>query len=183
MPMGPVPPAHILAPRRLGPGLLDAAPGVHSHTSFAAAIKTADQTHTSNTTLANDTHLTATVEASTVYIFWFTIFYSQDAGGADDLKLAVTCPAGGTLRWGASGAQPSSTDPQVTSVTLRYVSASGTGEQYGTSATGAHTLLGSGTLENGATAGSLTIQHAQWASSANVLRIRQGSNLLVFPVG
>lgn len=59
------------------------------------AIKTANESVTSSTTLQDDNHLTASVEATSVYELECVVFYEADTGG--DIKLQFSAPAGASL--------------------------------------------------------------------------------------
>ena len=144
-------------------------------------VVTAERPRNSNT-LSDETDQTVAVLANTVYLFSFGLYYYADSV-TPDIKIAFTCPASPTLlRWGAIGATILVADPAVTTVNAGYADGSGTAQAFGATVT-VNYLEGRGILQNGANAGSLTMQIAQNSTDAvNLTRIKQGSNLVVLPV-
>jgi len=141
--------------------------------------KTADQSVTSSTALANDTHLLYAIGATGTYIFDVHLFATSAANAAGDLSVGFTFPTG-TLHFGVNG--------------LNNTLASGSstpGEHAGTlSATSGTTSLPLG-LSTATTyqtvhgiliataTGTLRLQWAQFASNANASTLKSGSHMLV----
>ena len=138
--------------------------------------KSADQSVTSNTTVANDTHLKFAVAASETYIFniWLYI-YAADA--TPDIKLTCTGPSGSTVLWSPGQATylPDATP------TVGTVQASGVTASYFVDAN-LRPLVLQGTILNSATAGDLTLQWAQNTSSATATTIKAGSYIIATKV-
>lgn len=131
-------------------------------------VKSADQSVTSSTTLVNATDMSFSVAANTYYSFQFQLLLNiagAGAGTGGGLNISITCPAGGTLMFGAPGGL--------------YAGATGSGTTYvlvsNTNFINPLTVLITGYLSNGANAGTLQLQFSQNTSSANALTMRKGS--------
>lgn len=137
------------------------------------ARKPSDESVISSTSLQDDNHLVLAVEANTVYEL--TMNLKWDAATAGDLKWVLNGPAGATLAAtmvGLTGAAASNTDDHTVSIPL------GTNQVQG--GLGAGTDVGTlvhGLLVVAGTAGNLTLQWAQSASSGTATRVFTGSFL------
>lgn len=120
--------------------------------------KSADETLATSTTLQNDDHLLFAVSANTKYAFRLALFINTPA--AADYKYTFTGPASPTLiQFGHNDiAGDSTSDVEV--------SAAGFGTSINVSAASTvHIAEIHGVLQNGANAGTVTLQWAQLASS------------------
>ena len=145
-----------------------------------AARATADQSITSNTTLASATNLSFTIAANEEWIADFTL----DVGAAlktTGMKLAVTVPSGATLNVNArAGIDHFGGFAQSNVCVIRTTT--GGGALDFTTAYLANTDIAQVRVSvwvlNGATAGTVQLQIAQSTSSATALVIRKGSHML-----
>lgn len=139
--------------------------------------KTADTAKTSDATTAADPHLQFSVEANGVYIWNALIIYDGHIDG--DLNIDFTAPTGSAGEWGGMGAGRPVTGASATP-TLRIDTAGVSGYMVRTETSdvtsarsygclGAGTTLSlilSGTLRVGSTAGTFSLDWAQQASHA-----------------
>lgn len=123
------------------------------------AVKTADESMTSDTTLQNDDHLVVTLEASTTYVFELVLFVSEGGGS---VKAAFVVPSGSSLIWDS--------DSAVTG----FVTASGSSERI-TTTTGDSTARLGGRVTTGGTPGDLQLQWAQNGSTPATSTLKAGS--------
>lgn len=135
--------------------------------------KTADETRTSTTTMANDTSLTIGVQASAAYALTGYVIYSQNlaASATTGIKIGWSGPASATLQWTSGGTDgPTSlTGQDVTSQTL--ASTRSLPSNLGTFMT----AIPFGYLATAGSSGSLSLQWAQVASNATGTIVRAGS--------
>lgn len=139
---------------------LNAALGIHKY-------KTADETISATTTLQNDDHLFASVEANAVYGLILTVMYQS--GTTPDFKQAFTAPAGTTFESGWFLYNPG---------TIGFGATGALGSVTGLGGTGANVpFMLSATVFVGGTAGTLQWQWAQNTSDAGSTIVRKGSRL------
>lgn len=137
------------------------------------ALKTADESVTSSTTLQDDNHLSITLQANTSY--WIDLFLITDGATAGDIKLAVFIPSG-TFRWITNGLDAATTG--TSGDVNRRVKGGGAvvGTDVGTAGAGTSTVIPArGIVRIGATGGLTWLQWAQNASSATASRVLTGS--------
>ena len=147
---------------------------------FSYARRTTDTpTIASNTVLANDTVLLASMPTAGTFS-WETILY-YDSSQTADLKVAYTFPAGATVKWGviglSTGATGTTGDGQFAVQTVSGTSVAIGGANVGT------ILIASirGDYIAGGTAGNLQHQAAQQTSDAtNTTVSRIGSYMRVW---
>jgi hypothetical protein len=140
--------------------------------TIITARKTANQSVTSSTTVANDTHLTFAVAANEVWMFSLYLGLSFLSGA--NLKATMNGPSGATILWsftpnlmldtGFAPIGPPGKGLGVTDIT--YADATAT------------TVGISGVIVNGSTAGSCTLQWAQGTSSGSASTIKINSYLV-----
>ena len=103
-------------------------------------------------------------------VWEFETYLMVTAGSATpDFKLAFTTPSGATLRWSAS---------LYTSAGSAYsgvITASAAAIGFPTTGTVTETVLVKGIVVNGATAGNLQMQFAQFTSNAQAITVNQNS--------
>lgn len=130
--------------------------------------KTATESVTSSTTLQNDDDLVLAVEANSTYLLDMMLFY--DGATAGDFKMSFTGPTGYSVDYHHTGA---ATALAGTSGDIDYRLIVET-DTLGVGANGAGTTLVihvMGIVVIDATAGSLQLQWAQFASSATATRL------------
>lgn len=142
--------------------------------------KTADQSVTSSTTLVDDVHLSAPVEANSVYRVILALNATGSTSG--DIKLAWGTPSGsdGGGRWlqgPAAGQDPGS--PALMEVRAAFWA---TERSYGLSATAA-SIIEHGLLQTGSTPGTLQLRWAQNNSNATATTVATRSNLWITRFG
>jgi len=132
---------------------------------------TADITVTASTTLVNATGLSASVIASTAYMFRAVCFYNAATGG--DFKPGWTLPAGASVQhYGIIGLDGGAT----TATGVTNFGATGTLSTGGSG--GELICLVEGTILTAATPGTFQFQFAQAAASGSTI-LRAYSTLLV----
>lgn len=128
--------------------------------STLTAYKTADQSKTSTTTLADDADLTVTLEASSVYAF--EMMLRADIAVTPDMDFAFTMPA---------GTAGSISPPGINSVTETDMSS-----EYNIKGGGNVTINSFiGQVETSTTAGAFTFKWAQNISDASATTVKKGS--------
>lgn len=134
-------------------------------------FKATDQSVISTTTLVNVTSLVLTVESNSTYIFDSTIIY--DTNAAADIKVQFTLPSGTFIRvacW-LSNTALGATDATV----FHNAQDTGLWTAGGFAAGTFMSMLPTGTIITGATAGSMQFQFAQNTSTAVNTTIKAGS--------
>jgi hypothetical protein len=134
--------------------------------------KASDQTVVSSTTLANDSDLFFAIAANEVFTFqvYLSTYSAASTGG---LKASFTGPAGSTVQYGG----PNAIYLANGSVTAGIWSTGGLATDYLVDANN-RSLLFSGTISNGATAGNLRFQWAQNTSTATGVTVKAGSSIV-----
>lgn len=129
------------------------------------ARKTTDTSRASTTTLADDEHLTFTVEANAVYAMdgWIKYFAST----TPDIQIGFATPTGTLGEWGwlMPGSTTTGTATAGYSIRTDTNDAADPRAGYGTSDSNMYTPI-SGLWRIGSTAGSLTLRWAQNTSNA-----------------
>jgi hypothetical protein len=132
-------------------------------------VKSADQT-VSGTALANDSQLVFQVGANETWVFRFDINGNSPAPA--DWKFATTAPAGSTCDISASDFEGATAQANIAcGVASGLISGSGADDP----------VWVSGTVTTGATAGTVTLQWAQFANSGTNT-VRSGSSMTAFRV-
>jgi hypothetical protein len=137
--------------------------------------KTATESVISSTAFQNDDDLVLAVEANAVYIVEGLLFY--DGATAGDLKITWAVPSGASFDYGHMGAATGITAGTANTVDMRQIVET---DSLGVGCAGAGTTLAFpfyGILIVDATAGSLQLQWAQFASSGTATRLFAGSFL------
>jgi hypothetical protein len=133
--------------------------------------KTADQSKTSDTTLANDTVLTFPMEASKSYAIRIKAFF--DAPATPGFKYALSGPASPTrVQVERRSRAPNATSEAIAGDAAYTSSTANTGH-----ATSTGVLEMEIIVQNGANAGAFALQWAQNSSSGTATVVRQGSRL------
>jgi hypothetical protein len=158
------------------PGQILASSDVNTWFVGRYAYKSADQSVTSSTTLVNDSALALAIDANATYMFQMYLDYEGGTLGASDFKFSFLLPATATLRY--SHINPSTTGVVVCSTnTGAGLTVPGTG---GAGALQGVTCLG--TLNNGATPGTLQLQWAQATSSGTSTIVHAQSYMVLIRI-
>lgn len=135
-------------------------------------VKTANESMVSSTAFQNDDHLFFPVGANETWAFRFTVL--ANVAAAPDIKFAVTAPGGATCVVNYIDAEAAVTNGN-------YGCGVSTGLVTGNGANDIYEIVG--VVQNGATAGNVTLQWAQNASSATSISVLAGSSLFATAEG
>lgn len=136
--------------------------------------KTADESRTSTTTLADDAHLFFAVVAGATYVFQVVMFTNSGTQLAD-VKAGLTFPAG-TMTFGLAGMDVGATTPTGSMNNLAIASAT-SGTSVVTFAAGGVTMATINGRYACTTGGTVKLQWAQNTSSASAVTMTTGSFL------
>ena len=135
--------------------------------------KTSDETVTSSTVLQDDNQLILPLLANEIWKFEFNLIYSADAAG--DIQISFTFPAAGRIDasvfWNTSGSAADIIKWSGTTTPATAQNLQGLGSTIRLS------LPIQGIFTNSSTAGNLTLQWAQTASSATATTVYTNSTL------
>lgn len=137
----------------------------------AFATKTADETVNNSAVLQNDDHLFFPIGANETWIF--NVDFDGNSAATPDIKFAMTAPAGATCQYNfylPTGIQNSRVTTCGTASTV--LNGNATEQSY----------IGYGTITNGATAGTVTLQWAQFTANASNTIGRAGSILKAYRI-
>lgn len=143
-----------------------------------SAVKPSSTARTSTTTRTADPHLTLTLRANVSYTLSGLLILSSAANAAGDFNMDFAFPANAVVHWGGVGPNNTITSGsfiggEFQAQSNQTVSPTGA-TPYGCT-TVPNTVLLSGYVAVGATAGSLTLQWAQQTSNANATTLITGS--------
>jgi hypothetical protein len=141
------------------------------------ARKLSDTVRTSSTAQVDDTELTLTVDANSIYEVRVLLFVTGDPAG--DIQIAYNVPTSAQWLRHCFGPGPAATS--FTDSAMRVAAANHNVQvQYGLTSTSTYTCIQeSGLLITAATAGSLTLRVNQFASNATSSIIRIGSSMVL----
>lgn len=144
-------------------------------------VKAVDETVNNSVTLQNDDELLFAVAANETAIFEFVLYVTSGASGATaDFRCALTVPAGATFRAQANGPGSASTTMEAANRTESHLSVSGTaGKQIGLVSSETVCVRVRGVIQNGGTAGNVTLQWAQWSATVTDVTIENLSHVVV----
>jgi len=130
-------------------------------------VKTADEIVNNSTTLQNDNELFFAIGANEVW--WFDLFLHINSPTAADLKVAFVTPSGCSIWWEAASYwnNTSQNNLQTTASRPKYTT--------GNDRDGLHILA---LVINGANAGNINFQWAQWAAMASDSKILANSCII-----
>jgi hypothetical protein len=143
-----------------------------------SAVKSANTARSSTTTRTADPHLTLTLRANVSYTLSGLLILSSAANAAGDLNMDFSFPANAVVHWGGVGPNNTITSGSFIGGEFQAQSnqtTSPTGATPYGATTVPNTVLLSGYVAVGATAGSLTLQWAQQTSNANATTLLIGS--------
>ncbi|MFG2617824.1 collagen-like protein [Streptomyces sp. NPDC048507] len=143
--------------------------------------KSADETRTSVTTVSDDGHLYASLEANSVYQFSAHLLF--DGPEAADASITFTVPSGATGGWTPLAGTLGTTVPDGSAQLKMAARQFGSNSDIGVMASSA-TLAGimampTGIVSTGSTAGLLRLRWAQQTSNATPVTLKAGSLLRV----
>lgn len=144
-----------------------------------AAVKTANESVTSSTTLQNDDDLFISVAANSTYMVLCIIYC--DGASTGDIKINFTAPAGATLTGVVHGlilSAAGANDDQIANIELTGSKSFGLQGGAGVQ----RPLSMQGTLVIGGTAGTFRLQWAQDTSDVTATRVMAGSHLVLFRI-
>jgi hypothetical protein len=154
-----------------------------------SAIKTADESVVSSTTLQNDDALFCALRANTNYRVDLALLATQAAAGTGvDIKCAWTMPSGCTLDLAVVGPHTAWVAGAGAALEVEWAgwqnqTSSPTGTvSFGTIQTTVFSYHARGVIRVGSTAGTLQFQWAQQNSSASDLTVKAGSSLTLTPL-
>ena len=139
----------------------------------AVARQTADVTKNANVTVANLTGLSFAIGASQTWFWQASLFGNSNA--AADYRFSVTGPAAPTAVWYGF---LTANDPFATSGAANAFAT----EVLASSTGGNELILASGTIRNGANAGTVQLQFAQGTSNASDSKIFTDSHLMAWRI-
>lgn len=147
-----------------------------------AAVKAADTSRTSVTTVTADPDLSLAVAANALYRFWMYLDYEGANTGTGDLKWSFSTPSGATLRYQALFLQ--SGGGTAINQTIGFTN---TGASVMSAASnGVANLMAVtmwGQLDTAASTGSLTLNWAQNTSSATSTIVHAQSSMTLDRIG
>lgn len=147
-------------------------------------VKSADESRTATTTVADDGHLFASLEANSVYRFSSTLLF--DGPEAADATITYTVPSGATGGWAPFAGTLGTTVPDGSAQLKVAARQFGSNSDIGVMASSA-TLAGimampRGIITTGATPGLLRLRWAQQTSNATAVNLKAGSLLEVVKI-
>jgi hypothetical protein len=147
-------------------------------------VKTADEPRTATTTLADDGHLVASLDANSTYRFTATLLF--DGPEAADASLTFTVPAGSTGGWSPVAGTLGTTVPdgsaQIKVAARQFGSASDIGVMASSATLAGIMAMPRGIVTTGPTPGLLRLRWAQQTSNATAVNLKAGSLLEVVKV-
>ncbi|GAA3267780.1 hypothetical protein GCM10010493_49980 [Streptomyces lavendulae subsp. grasserius] len=147
-------------------------------------VKSVDESRTSTTTVADDGHLYASLEANSVYRFSSTLLF--DGPEAADATITFTVPSGATGGWtplaGTLGTTVPDGSAQLKVAARQYGSNSDIGVMASSATLAGIMAMPRGIITTSATAGLLRLRWAQQTSNASAVTLKAGSLLEVVKV-
>ncbi|MFG2826095.1 hypothetical protein ACGFWI_01210 [Streptomyces sp. NPDC048434] len=144
-------------------------------------VKPTDETRTSTTTVSDDLHLFASLDANSVYRFRGTLLF--DGPEAADGTLTFTVPTGATGGWAPEAGTLSTTAPdgsaQLKVAARQFGSNSDIGIMASSATLAGIMVLPQGIVATGPTPGTLRLRWAQQTSNASPTTLKAGSTLEV----
>jgi hypothetical protein len=147
-------------------------------------VKTVDETRTSVTTVSDDGHLFASLEASSVYRFNAMLLF--DGPEAADATVTFTVPSGATGGWspvaGTLGTTVPDGNAQIKVAARQFGSNSDIGVMASSATLAGIMAMPHGIITTGATPGLLRLRWAQQTTNATPVSLKAGSVLEVVKV-
>jgi len=147
-------------------------------------VKTADEARTADTTVSDDLHLFASLEANSVYRFTSMLLF--DGPEAADATISFTAPSGASGGWSPVAGTLGTTTPdgaaQLKMAGRQFGSEVDVGVMASSASLAGLMVLPHGIVVTGATAGTLRLQWAQASSNITAVNLKAGSTLEVVKV-
>lgn len=147
-------------------------------------VKSVDESRTSTTTVADDGHLFASLEANSVYRFSSTLLF--DGPEAADATITYTVPSGATGGWAPFAGTLGTTVPdgsaQLKVAARQFASNSDIGVMTSSATLAGIMAMPRGIVTTGATPGLLRLRWAQQTSNATPVVLKAGSLLEVVKI-
>lgn len=147
-------------------------------------VKTADEPRTSTTTVSDDGHLFASLEANSTYRFRAMLLF--DGPEAADASITFTVPSGASGGWSPVAGTLGTTVPdgsaQIKMAARQFGSNSDVGVMASSATLAGLMVLPHGIVVTGATPGLLRLRWAQQTSNATAVNLKAGSTLEVVKV-
>ncbi|WKD36492.1 hypothetical protein [Streptomyces xanthophaeus] len=147
-------------------------------------VKSVDETRTSTTTVADDGHLFASLDANSVYKFDATLLF--DGPEAADATITFTVPSGATGGWSPVAGTLGTTVPdgsaQIKVAARQFGSNSDVGVMASSATLAGIMAMPHGIVTTGATPGLLRLRWAQQTTNATPVALKAGSTLEVVKV-
>jgi hypothetical protein len=147
-------------------------------------VKTADEPRQSTTTVSDDLHLFASLEADSVYQFTAALLF--DGPEAADATISFTAPSGATGGWAPVAGTLGTTTPDGAAQLKMAAKQFGAEVDVGVMASSASLaglmVLPHGTVTTSTTPGLLQLQWAQASSNITAVNLKAGSTLKVVKV-
>ncbi|MFG2412285.1 hypothetical protein [Streptomyces goshikiensis] len=147
-------------------------------------VKSVDETRTSTTTVADDGHLFASLEANSTYRWTATLLL--DGPEAADATIAWTVPSGATGGWSPNAGTLGTTVPdgsaQIKVAARQYASSSDIGVMASSASLAGIIAMPTGLVTTSATPGLLKLRWAQQTSNATAVALKAGSTLQVVKI-
>jgi hypothetical protein len=144
-------------------------------------VKTADEPRQSDTTVSDDGHLFASLEANSVYRF--TTMLLLDGPEAADAKVSFTAPSGATGGWSPVAGTLGTTAPdgaaQLKMAARQFGAEVDVGVMASSATLAGLMVLAQGIVVTDATPGLLQLQWAQASSNVTAVNLKAGSTLEV----
>jgi hypothetical protein len=139
------------------------------------AFKPADTPRTSNTTLTADPDLTLAVDASKTYLLETVVNFYNGGGTTGNIQYSFSLPASAHLYGGTWGRDGTTGDTASASYDQAAQAFPALGAATWSAAVFDQPILIHAVLVTGASAGSITLNWAQDASSGTATTVREGS--------
>lgn len=147
-------------------------------------VKPVDEPRQSTTTVSNDLHLFASLEANSVYRFTTMLLF--DGPEAADATISFTAPSGATGGWSPVAGTLGTTTPdgaaQLKMAARQFGSEVDVGVMASSASLAGLMTLPHGIVATGATPGLLRLQWAQASSNSTAVNLKAGSTLEVVKV-
>jgi hypothetical protein len=147
-------------------------------------VKTADESRTADTTVSDDLHLFASLEANSVYRFTTMLLF--DGPEAADATISFTAPSGAAGGWAPVAGTLGTTAPdgaaQLKMAGRQFGAEVDVGVMAASATLAGLMVLPHGIVVTGATPGTLRLQWAQASSNITAVNLKAGSTLEVVKV-
>lgn len=160
---------------------------LHAPTTWdvpVAVYKSADEVLSGTSTLQNDDHLLVPIAANQTMHVDFTLFVAAaNSNQTADFKCSVAVPSGATVRWSSiTGPGLTANSTESTAKIQGFPGAVALSAGVPETSIADAVIRYTATVENGATAGLITLQWAPNASQAGTTTVKRGSVAVGYPM-